>query len=325
MRYLFFFSLSFLFCFAEIVEEIYYIVNDELITKMDFEEQKKILASSFQLQEGSIPQNLEEIVISNMIVNKLIEYEAHKQGIDVSGLDVSNQIRAIAHRNKLGTIENLKEILPQQGMSWEYFYNLQRLQIFRDSLERKMINIDEPSREEIRRYYEEHRDEEFKIKDKALRLRLIYLKKEPGMTFSEVGNLHQKAAELRKKIVSGEMTFEEAAKAHSDDVGTKPLGGDAGWKIPGDFLDEPNVEKAVFSLPAGQVSTVVSSDKGLYLLKVEEILREGAMPFEKAYPYVKQILVTQQRDAKFLEIIEKLKTSAIIEKNTDFFKDYDLK
>ncbi len=63
-------------------------------------------------------------------------------------------------------------------------------------------------------------------------------------------------------------TFEELAKARSTDTATKDSGGDLGWVARGELAAE--LEAVAFTLAAGQVSDVISTTQGAYIIKVEE-------------------------------------------------------
>ena len=63
-------------------------------------------------------------------------------------------------------------------------------------------------------------------------------------------------------------TFEELAKARSTDTATKDSGGDLGWVLPGELSTE--LDTVAFTLAPGQVSDVISTTQGAYLLKVDE-------------------------------------------------------
>lgn len=76
---------------------------------------------------------------------------------------------------------------------------------------------------------------------------------------------------LRARIEKGE-SFETLAKAHSQDPGTAPKGGDLGWAYPGDMV--PEYERGAARLTPGAVSQPIRSQFGFHLIQVLERKQE---------------------------------------------------
>ncbi len=74
---------------------------------------------------------------------------------------------------------------------------------------------------------------------------------------------------IRKSIIDGEITFEEAAKKYSVDTPTAVKGGFMGWVTAGRFPWP--FEKAAYDTAKGKISPVIDSGFGLHLIKVEDI------------------------------------------------------
>jgi peptidyl-prolyl cis-trans isomerase SurA len=72
---------------------------------------------------------------------------------------------------------------------------------------------------------------------------------------------------LRDEIKSGAITFEDAARQHSDDV-TSRDGGDLGWFKTGTL--EESFEKVAFTLPPGELSEIVQTPFGVHIILVKE-------------------------------------------------------
>ena len=105
-----------------------------------------------------------------------------------------------------------------------------------------------------------------------------------------------KAEELRKKIQGG-ASFEELAKAESDDVGSGANGGSLGEFGRGQMV--PEFEQAAFTTPVGQLSDVIRTQFGYHLLKVDS--REVAS-FEAVRPNLERA----ERSKKVQAFLEQL-------------------
>ena len=87
-----------------------------------------------------------------------------------------------------------------------------------------------------------------------------------------------KAEELRKKIVGG-ASFEEVAKAESDDTGSGANGGALGEFGRGQMV--PEFEKAAFEAKVGDITPVIRTQFGYHIIKVDS---HGHTPFEQVKP-----------------------------------------
>lgn len=71
---------------------------------------------------------------------------------------------------------------------------------------------------------------------------------------------------LKESLLTGKMTFAEAAKKYSDDGSSAARGGEIGWVSLG-VLD-PAYEAAALALPLGSISDPISSSFGLHLIEL---------------------------------------------------------
>jgi len=102
------------------------------------------------------------------------------------------------------------------------------------------------------------------------------------------------AQQLSVKAISGE-DFSELAKKHSDDIGSKNVGGDLGFNTRGGFVNE--FDDALFAMTEGQVSEPVKTEFGYHVIKLDAIRRPEVM----------------SKEAKQVEIIAEIKFSQVNE------------
>lgn len=89
----------------------------------------------------------------------------------------------------------------------------------------------------------------------------------PGQRDLPVDEARAKAAALRAQLGAG-ADFEALAKTESDDLGSRPHGGDMGFVMRG--TTGANFEAAAFSLAIGELSEVIHTEQGFHILRVEE-------------------------------------------------------
>jgi len=114
------------------------------------------------------------------------------------------------------------------------------------------------------------------------------------------------AREIKKKIEEG-ADFEEMAKEHSKDPGTKDNGGLLGFFSRGQMV--PQFEEAAFILEPGQISEPVESRFGWHLIKVEE-RRQRPLP---TFDEVKERILNSMIHRKAQSVAEELRQTAKIE------------
>ncbi|MEO7056461.1 MAG: peptidylprolyl isomerase [Caldimonas sp.] len=75
----------------------------------------------------------------------------------------------------------------------------------------------------------------------------------------------RRLAQFKREIESGSRTFEQLARANSED-GSAAQGGDLGWTGPGAFV--PEFEEAIAALPIGGLSDPITTRFGVHLVQV---------------------------------------------------------
>jgi parvulin-like peptidyl-prolyl isomerase len=133
--------------------------------------------------------------------------------------------------------------------------------------------------------------------------------------------------QIKDRISKGE-AFEALATEFTDDPSGKTSGGDLGWfgwgKMVGPF------QEAAFKLKPGEVSSVVETDFGFHIIKLEAKRELERGDFESEKQALKQQAGREksaelgQKANQFLEEQKKAAGFEVIAKNVhDFFVDYD--
>lgn len=108
---------------------------------------------------------------------------------------------------------------------------------------------------------------------------------------------------IREKIVSGEISFEEAATQYSS-CPSKEQGGSLGSFSKGMMV--PEFEKSAFELPIGEISGAVETQFGFHLIKVTEKNEESVKAFDEVKQTVVNQLLQQAQQTKYLDFINEL-------------------
>jgi len=97
---------------------------------------------------------------------------------------------------------------------------------------------------------------------------LYFVKLDKKATESDIALNRQALEDVKKRIESGDATFEAEAEVESDDEGTSQKGGDLGWFGKGAMV--PEFEAMAFSIDTGVISEPVRTQYGFHIIKVEE-------------------------------------------------------
>lgn len=169
-------------------------------------------------------------------------------------------------------------------------------------LEKLVENEPEPADAELHDYYEKN----IAAFTDAEERRASHISKGVSRMASREGLLDEFAA-VREQLMDG-ADFEALAKEHSD-RGSDLV--DLGYFRRGDLPEE--VELVAFTMRVGEISPVFSSSVGLHIVKLTEIKRAAARPFETARDEVKQMWLEQRKRERAQELVKKLQATAVIE------------
>jgi peptidyl-prolyl cis-trans isomerase C len=115
----------------------------------------------------------------------------------------------------------------------------------------------------LKKYYDENCDFFDNVTVQASH---IMTRLPPTASDSERAQARTRLAELRQRIISGQIDFAEAARKYSQ-CQTAASGGDLGF-FPRKWVGDENIVRAAFAMQVGEVSDVVQSEFGLHLVKV---------------------------------------------------------
>jgi len=111
------------------------------------------------------------------------------------------------------------------------------------------------------------------------------------------------ARELLARVTAGE-SFEDVARANSQDGGTAVQGGDLGvltrTQLPGEL------GSAIFSMDEGAIDGPVKTDFGFHIIRLDRILERGPLPLDQVRGELTTELQDQQAESLFRELERKL-------------------
>ena len=264
---------------AKPVEEIVAVVGDRPILRSEVEEQFETVAAQYELTPADTAEarELRQEILDQLVNNELLFLEGMAQGLDVTEEELDQSVKAAIAENvqTLGSEAAFQQELSRQGMTLEMFRARVRDLAHREGVTRRYVQRDvrpkiEVTPQDVRAFYEEHKDE-LPPRARAVRVQDLFIEVKPDSFVAE--RALQKAKDVRKQIVGG-LEFAEAAKLFSDD----PTG-DSGGLLPEPIqrgMLNPELEAIAFALPSGVVSEPIETPYGYNLIQVEEKDPKGA-------------------------------------------------
>ena len=299
---------------GRVVEEIVARVNNEVITRSEFEHSKVSAEEDARqdCQNRCTPEQLktltddrEKNALRDLIDQSLLVQRAKDMGVSVEP-EVIKQLDQIRIENKLPSMEALEEAVTKQGLNWEDFKN----NIRNGLLTKKVIGSEVGShisipKDEIQKYYDEHKAEFMRPEQVVLRSIEVNT---AGKDATEVADLRKKADTARKRIQDGE-DFGEIAKRFSDGT-TAKQGGYLGQYKRGELSKE--LEDTVFKMKRNELTEVLETKQGFLIMQVMEHYDEGEQTLAKVQNEIEEKLYSQRMEPALREYLKTLREQSYV-------------
>ena len=156
--------------------------------------------------------------------------------------------------------------------------------------------------EEMKKYYVEH-EKDFLIPE-AVKVRHIFISAPKDSTAEVKEKAKAKAEDLLRQIRKGE-DFGKIAREYSEDSDSAAKGGDLGYITPGQ-TNSQEFENAAFALKPGEVSNIVETPFGFYIIRVDERREKRTASFDEVKEYIQAQLKEQNKQKKGQEFLDNL-------------------
>jgi peptidyl-prolyl cis-trans isomerase SurA len=290
---------------ADTVEEIYAIVNDEVITGSELRkfETEMLRALQSQMEGDKLAEATKEIkkdLLNRFIEQKLLLSRIKEKNYNVDS-DVEMIIQDIKKQYKFESDDDLKKALQAEGIefdAWKAQWKERRKQerLIGEEVGSK-IKVDNP---QIMEYYRKN-PEQFTV-PAEITLNCIFLKKNAdGQKPQE--KMDQISAELKPGL------FEQAAKKYSelpDAVNNIALG-----KFKKGELDK-NLEEAALKLKKDEYSGWIETDSGWYIIQLADFSPDRFQEVREVREDIIRKLREELQQVKLKDYIEQLKKESYI-------------
>jgi peptidyl-prolyl cis-trans isomerase SurA len=292
---------------AHVVERIIARVNSEIITQRQFEKKRGDLRADLSQQYSGLDLETKlndesKNLLRNLIDESLMVQKAKDEDINVE-TDVIKRLDQMRQQSKAATIDDLQKEAELQGINWEDFKD----QIRRQLLMQEVISRDVGSRlvitrEEMRQFYNQHKDE-FKSEG-MLHLAEILISTEKYKPEEAEKRAKAAAAELK-----GGAKFSVMVKKYSDSP-SADQGGDIGLMKTGSVA--PAIGTAISKLDINDYTDPILVKSGYLILRLIERFSPGIPPFEEVESHVNETLYAQRMEPKMREFLTRLRKDSYV-------------
>jgi peptidyl-prolyl cis-trans isomerase SurA len=277
-------------------------VNDSIITLYDL---KKIVnPENPDVVSAEAVTERKDKLFGKAIADEIIKQQINELKITISKEEIEHAIKNVAMQNNV-TIDELKKEIAQQNIDWEVYKNeVVREQLKILSLKRHItvttIEVDEPI---LRSMYEN----QFKKSDHYTASHIILTSANStegeDPVFRQISDIHD-------KIVSGQISFEEAAANYSQDDSAKN-GGQLGSFPLSQMV--PEFSEKLKEMEEGEISKPFKSRFGWHVVKLDKIEKKDPPSFNEVRNGLLNHYYQQNMDKAFNSWLEKKKEESRIE------------
>ncbi len=253
--------------------------------------------------------------LNGLIEKQLLVEIAQQKKIVVEDKDVDEQIASIIKR--FGSVDKLNQILTMQGMTLDSLKErMKEDMIYTKVLDSEVAKPAEVTDEDIKKFFEENKSR--MAQPEKVQASHILIKTEATDSAADKTIAKEKLQTIRKDILDKKVTFEDAAKEHSDCPSGKAAGGDLGPFSKGDMAAP--FEKVAFEAEVGVLSDIVETQFGYHIIKVTDKIaaKEATLDAEwtdKIKGHLENIKLQEANKAYLNKLREGAKIETVIDKD----------
>jgi peptidyl-prolyl cis-trans isomerase SurA len=292
-----------------VIEEIVARINDQVISKSDYERAEQELEQEARQQGWNQQQLMEQKrdLLRSLIDRQLLLSKGKELGI-TGETEVVRRLDEIRKQNHLDNMEDLQKAAETQGVSFEDFKEQIRENVITSQVISQQVGSHiQVAPSEIQAYYNEHK-QEFE-RPESERLSEILIPTPNPDDAAQVADAKKKADGVEDRLKSG-ADFATVAKADSGGS-TAAQGGDLGTYKRGQLAKV--LEDATFDLKPGQVTQPIRTKQGWLILKVTDHQSAGLEPLEEAQNQIQQEIGMQKMQPALRAYLEQLRNESFVE------------
>jgi len=292
------------------VEDIIARVNDQIITRTDYERAMAEVDRDARQRGATTMQEIaaaHKDLLRNLIDQQLWLSKAKQMGIS-GETELVKRLDEIRKQYNLKSMEDLEAAAREQGVSFEDFKQNIRNGIITQEVMREEVGQNirfTPG--EAERYYEQHQQDY--AQPESVHLSEILVSTGGATEGEKLTAAKTKADDIEARLHAGG-DFAQLAKSFSDGP-TAAQGGDLGQYQPGAL--PKLLEDKTFPLQAGQFTEPILTRQGYIILKVEDHVKGGVRPYKEVENQVQDSFYMSRMEPAIRDYLTKLREESFID------------
>jgi peptidyl-prolyl cis-trans isomerase SurA len=270
---------------AKVIDSVYVIVNDEVITKREVDNRVNEITARLRAQNAQLPnpEDLRRQVVEAMITERAQLQLGKEYGIRVSDIELDRAIGRIAESQKM-SVQEMRNQMEKEGMTFAQF----REQIRNEIVMQRLIDHEVDAKIQV----SEAEIDTYLAAEKAaaadrieVDISQILVRIPENASPEQIAARKARADEVARQLRTG-ADFAKMAATYSDSPDALQ-GGAVGWRDPNRL--PPVFAAELVKMKAGQVTPVMRTNVGFHILKVNNVRKPEAQQQEQAAANVQQV------------------------------------
>jgi peptidyl-prolyl cis-trans isomerase SurA len=249
---------------AHVIDSVYVIVNDEVITKREVEQRMAEIGQRLKAQGAQMPaeEDLRRQVMEAMITERAQLQLAKEMGVRVDDTTLDRAIGRIAENQKM-TVQDMRNAMEKDGLPFSQF----REQIRNEIMMQRLIEHEVDSKIQVT----DAEIDTYMAAEKAaaadrveMDISQILVRIPENASPEQIAARKARADEVARQLRTG-ADFAKIAATYSDSPDALK-GGSVGWRDP-DRLP-PIFASELHKLKPGQVTPVIRTNVGFHIIKL---------------------------------------------------------
>jgi len=255
-------------CFAQknIIDEVIWIVGDEVILRSEVEAQR------LQAQYDNTPIVGDPycVIPENIAIQKLYIHQAQLDSINVSESMVTSEVerRLNYYMSQIGSKEKMEEYFNKStNQIREQLRDVVYNQYLVQQMQQKLVGSVAATPADVRRYYKDLKADSVPTVPQQVELQILSFT--PPVPQEEISRIKERLRGFADRVNNGNADFSVLARLYSEDTESAKRGGELGFMGKGQLV--PEFAQVAFNLiDPKKVSRIVETEYGYHIIQLIE-------------------------------------------------------